>query len=124
MTLCDKLNQEVGCPVVPLKTKYTSGIVGLNVSNCYTPLLELIDKVSDSDEPINTSMLYSVDDVFNFIQGEYPGIVEHCQEININDPKEIINVADAFENLHLTRIQDTVTGELTGYIVPEGVDIL
>lgn len=115
----EKCNVELGVPVVPLKTGYTMNIPGLNVSNCYTQFLDLIDKISPRDEPVDTGNIINVDDMFEYCKKHYPSTVDHCIDINITSPEGIINVVDAFENLGLTIIADTGNGKIQGYIPRE-----
>ncbi|MGN0176674.1 MAG: hypothetical protein ACI389_02430 [Methanobrevibacter sp.] len=115
--IAEKCNMELCCPVVPLKTKYTMGVPGLNVSNCYTQLLEVIDQLSDIDLPISYDKVVSVDDMYEYCRTQYPDTFQHCLELNIQDKAEVINLVDALNHLGLRIV--TSAGEITGYIPPE-----
>lgn len=115
--LAEKMNAELGVPVVPVKTGYTMGAPGLNVSNCYTKFLELVDQVTCIDEPVDYGHIISVEEMFKYCKEHYPSTVENCYDINITDEAGIVNVCDAFHHLHLNIISDE--NGVMGYIPPK-----
>lgn len=120
-TIAEKLNIELGCPVVPLKTRYTSGLCGLNVSNCYGMLLQVIDQLSDMKEKIDYSKVINVDDMYTYVTTNYPESFQHCLDLNITAKTEVINLIEAINDMNLQIV--TNDGEIMGYIAPEGVMI-
>lgn len=115
--LAEKLNVECNCPVVPVRTGYTMGVPGLNVSNCYTMLLEVIDQVSAINNPVDYSRVISVDDMFNYVKREYPESFQHCVELHLQTKPEFINLIDALNDIGLNIV--SCDGEITGYIPVE-----
>lgn len=115
--LCEKMNLECGVSVAPLKTRYTHGLAGLDLSNCYGDFLSRIDQVSCSDQPVQMDHVIKPEDMFKYVQEHYGETVEHCKEININKPAEIINVVNATHNLNLYIVSDSEG--ITGYYSQE-----
>ena len=92
--IAEKCNIELGCSVVPLKTGYTMGVPGLNVSNCYTQLLQVIDQLSPISAPVNYPRVVSVDDMYEYVKQNYPDSFKHCCDLNITVKAEVVNLID------------------------------
>ena len=115
--IAEKLNIECNCPCVPVKTKYTSNVPGLNVSNCYTMLLQVIDQLTPINQPVNYNRVISVDDMFEYVKTEYPESFKHCMDLHLQSKTEFINLIDALNDIGLNMI--TCDGEISGYISRE-----
>lgn len=112
--IAEKLNIECNCPVVPVKTGYTMGVPGLNVSNVYTMLLEVIDQLSPINQPVDYRKVISVDDMYEYVKREYPESFQHCMDLNITKKAEVINLIEALNDIGLSIV--SCDGEITGYI--------
>ena len=106
---------------MPLKTRYTMGVTGLNVSNCYGQLLKVIDRLSEADAPVDYRKVISVDDMYEYVKREYPVSFEHCKELNIIVKPEVVNLISALNNLGLQYV--SINGEITGYIPLEELEL-
>ena len=121
LCIAEKCNIELCCPVVPLKTRYTMGVTGLNVSNCYGQLLKVIDSLSEADAPVDCQRVISVDDMYEYVKREYPDSFQHCLDLNITGKAEVVNLIEALNNMGLHRV--SVDGNITGYIPLEELEL-
>ncbi len=112
--IAEKCNIELSCPVIPLKTRYTMGVLGLNVSNCYSQLLQVIDKLSPASKPIDYKKVISVDDMYDYVKKNYPESFQHCCDLHITKKAEVINLIEALNDIGLNLV--SVDGEITGYV--------
>ncbi len=119
--IAEKCNVELACPVVPLKTRYTMNVPGLNVSNCYGQLLQVIDQLTPFDQPVDSCKIISVDDMYEYVKREYPVSFQHCKELNIIVKPEVVNLISALNNLGLQYV--SINGEITGYIPLEELEL-
>lgn len=119
--LAEKLNIECNCPCVPVKTCYTMGVPGLNISNCYTMLLEVIDQITPIKEPCDTHRVISVDDMYNYLKHEYPESYQHCKDLHLTRKEEVINLIEALHNIGLNMVH--CDNKIMGYIPFEELKI-
>ena len=60
-----KVNIELGLPLGQVKTGYTMGVKGLNITRVAEDLINSIQDISCADEPVNDVRIFSLDSVFD-----------------------------------------------------------
>ena len=111
-----KVNMELGLPLAMVKTSFTMGVKGLNVTRIFHQLLDCIEDISCADEPVNEDRLFSLTKVFYYCLENYRSTIEQCIELNLENSYEVVVYCNAIHNIGL---YETPDGR---FYVPEEVE--
>lgn len=102
-----KVNMELGLELAQVKTDYTNGVKGLNITKIFDRLVESINDISNANEPINEERIFSLEAVYNYCIKEYKFNVDRARNIlNFENKYDVVIYCNALHKMGLYETPD------------------